>query len=178
MNEPGQSGGVKIDILKSLRFDFFAGIVELEDADGAIHSYKIVRDSLVSSEPSPEQGLPSPVQSLAQAVGSTPSERSVADSSGQKTVRLVGRIKGTPRPGRPDGKGRPTAWVKLAVHEEGRESARMYSTTFHVGTTNKSLTLEDGSRIVVEGYVRESDDPKRMDAFSVFRILSSSDSEE
>ncbi len=183
MSEPRDSSGVKIDVLRSLKIDFFGGIVELEDADGSTHRYQIVRDSVVSIAPNAQQdvpmamhdSVPSPGQQVIAPGAATPSS---GESGAQKTVRVVARIKGAPRPGRPDGKGRPTAWCKLATHEEGRDSARMLSCTFHAGTANKALTLADGSQIVVEGYVRESDDPKRMNSLSVFKIVTIIEPEE
>src|SRR5438105_1102657 len=39
----------------------------------------------------------------------------------EPTVTLTGRLKTQPKEGRPDTKGNPTSWARLAVHEEGRE---------------------------------------------------------
>lgn len=165
-----RGGGVQIDVLRALRIDFYAGTITLESADGTTVEFKVVRESMMSIEPSPGNEVPSAAQH------DVPTSGPVADtaptgSSTQKTVRLVGKLKSTPRAGRPDGKGRPTAWAKLAVHEDGRDGARMFSTTFHGSTTNKALALLTDTIVIVEGYLRLSDDPKRMDAFSAFNVI-------
>lgn len=152
------SGG--IDSLRRLTIDFHAGTIEIEGADGSCYRLKVVPESVVavSSEAPVSLAPEAPAQAL-------------PENGGQRTTRLVGRLKSTPREGRPDSRGRPTAWAKLAVHEEGRDSARMFSATFHAATTSKALALSSDAQVIVEGYVRPSDDPKRMDAVSVFSLI-------
>lgn len=160
MREDDGRGRVTIDSLRRLTIDFHAGVIEIEGADGSCYRLKAVPESVVETVATPS------VDSAAEAT-----EPATGASGGQRTVRLVGRLKSTPREGRPDGRGRPTAWAKLAVHQEGRESAHMYSATFHAATTSKVLALAADSQIIVEGYIRASNDPSRMDALSVFSLV-------
>ena len=87
------------------------------------------------------------------------------------TVTLTGRLKTRPKPGRPDGKGNPTAWAMLAVHEEGSHAARMLSTTFHRHTAGIATGLPQDSVITADGYVRKNPDPTKSDSYSVFRLI-------
>ena len=91
----------------------------------------------------------------------------------EPTVTVTGRLKSRPREGRPDARGRPTAWARLAVHEEGRPDAHLYSATFHRHTASIALSLPKDAQITVQGYAHTSDDPtaKRMDTFSVVNIV-------
>jgi hypothetical protein len=160
MHDSPERSGVTIDSLRRLVIDFHAGTIEIEGADGSCYRLKVAPDSVASGGPLTTD-VP-PLETTAPPA---------AESGTQRMVRLVGRLKSTPREGRPDGRGRPTAWAKLAVHEEGRDSARMHSATFHAATTNKVLALPVDAQIIVEGYVRPSDDPRRMDALSVFTLM-------
>jgi len=89
------------------------------------------------------------------------------------TVTLNGRLKSTPRAGRPDSKGSPTAWARFAAHEEGKETAHMYSATFHKHTAEIALRMAAESPLTVQAYPHENDDPasKRMDTLSVINVL-------
>jgi hypothetical protein len=99
-------------------------------------------------------------------------ERSDEDaSSGKNLATITGKLKSQPREGRSDGAGNPTAWAKLAAHEEGRDEAHMYSATFHRHTVALALRLEKEMIVTVKGYVRESADPTRMDGLSVFGVI-------
>jgi len=91
----------------------------------------------------------------------------------QQAVALTGRIKSRPREGRPDSQGHPTAWARLAAHDEGRDDAHIYSTTFHRGAARIALNLALNAQVTVEGYPHRSNDPegKRLDTLSVFRFL-------
>lgn len=57
--------------------------------------------------------------------------------------------------------------------EDDRDTAHMYSATFHKHTTKIALKLAAESTITVQGYPHESDDPgsKRMDTLSVINLL-------
>ena len=106
-------------------------------------------------------------------------DRSVARLAGdidgakenEPNVTLTGRLKTQPKEGRADRRGKPTAWAKLAVHEDGRDEAKMYSATFHRHTAGVALGLPRDALVTVQGYVRESSDPQRMDRVSVFNLL-------
>lgn len=90
-----------------------------------------------------------------------------------RPVTVTGRLKSQPREGRPDSQGRPTAWARLAVHEEGHQDARLYSATFHRHTAGIALSLPKDAQITVRGYAHPSGDPtgKRLDTFSVINIV-------
>ncbi len=91
----------------------------------------------------------------------------------EKTVTLSGRLKSTPKEGRPDRSGRPTAWARFAAHVEGEAEPHQYLATFHRHTASTALALKAGAPITAEGYARPAGDPagKRLDTFSVFRLL-------
>lgn len=109
--------------------------------------------------------------------GSRVRGESAPDSPGENerepTVTLTGRLKSKPREGRPDGRGLPTAWARLAVHEEGRSDAHLYSATFHRHTARIALSLDRDAPITIQGYPHPSDDlnGKRLDTFSVINIV-------
>lgn len=88
-------------------------------------------------------------------------------------VILSGRLKSRPRPGRPDAQRLPTAWARLAVHEENRAQAHVYSATFHRASALVALRLALNAPVTVEGYPHTSNDPegKRLDTLSVFRFI-------
>jgi hypothetical protein len=89
----------------------------------------------------------------------------------QPTVVLSGRLRTKPREGRPDNQGRPTAWARLAVHEEGAEQAHLYSATFHRHTAAIALGLDRGAQLTVEGYPHAGDAArKRLDTLSVIAL--------
>jgi hypothetical protein len=94
-----------------------------------------------------------------------------ADETRDSTVTVTGRLKTRAKEGRADRSGKPTAWAKLAAHEEGQEAAHMYSATFHRHTARIALALEHDAQVTVQGYVRPSANPNRMDALSVFNIV-------
>jgi hypothetical protein len=89
----------------------------------------------------------------------------------ERPVVLSGRLKSKPREGRPDGRGNPTAWARLAAHEDGDEKARLYSTTFHRHTARIALGLDLNAPITVQAYRHLYDDPERMDTLSVINIV-------
>ena len=94
----------------------------------------------------------------------------VARPEKEKTVTLTGRLKSTPKEGRPDRSGKPTAWARFAAHEEGDDEPHQYLATFHRHTADIALSLKAGAQLTAEGYVHATDDPKRLATFSVFRL--------
>jgi hypothetical protein len=94
-------------------------------------------------------------------------------SEREKTVSLTGRLKSQPKEGKADSRGNPTAWARLAVHEEGREDAHLYLATFHRHTAPIALTLPREVQITVEGYPHPSSDPAgtRLDTLSVIKLV-------
>jgi hypothetical protein len=90
-----------------------------------------------------------------------------------RTVTLNGRLKSKPREGRPDAQGKPTAWARFAAHEEDRDTAHIYSTTFHKHTAPIALGLDTDTPLTVQGYPHIQDDPgsKRMDSLSVINLV-------
>jgi hypothetical protein len=95
----------------------------------------------------------------------------VATQEKQPTVTVTGKLKSQPRQGEPDQSGNPTAWAKLAVHDEGSDQAKLYSTTFHRHTARLALSLRRDDRVTVTGYTRSSKNPERMDSLSVFAFV-------
>lgn len=83
----------------------------------------------------------------------------------------TGKIKGQVREGRPDPQGKKTAWARFAVHEEGQEEARMLSADFRRHTANLALSLPADAQITAQGYIRLSEDPKRMDSYYIFNLV-------
>lgn len=90
----------------------------------------------------------------------------------EPTVTVTGRLKTEPKPGKPDRSGNPTAYARLAVHEEGRADAYLYLATFHRHTTAIALSLPKDAQITVQGYPHFNDNPstKRLDTFSVINM--------
>lgn len=95
-----------------------------------------------------------------------------SSSEKESTVSLTGRLKSTPKEGRADRSGNPTAWARFAAHIEGEDEPHLFLTTFHRHTARIALGLKAGSQLTVEGYPHVSDDPKRLDTFSVVNIVS------
>jgi hypothetical protein len=150
--------------LKNLLIDFQAGVLILEAETGATLTFAIGSSlNLAASPAAATTQTPAPVIA-AEAQPATATEKNV--------VALTGKLKSKPKAGRPDSRGKPTTWCKLAVHEEGHEGARMYSTTFHRAAADQALKLVTDQVISVQGYVRPSSDPERMNQLSVFNILS------
>lgn len=90
------------------------------------------------------------------------------------TVTLTGRLKSQPKEGKPDGRGNPTAYARLAVHQGGQGEAHVYLATFHRHATPIALSLAKDAQVTVTGYPHPSNDPsgKRMDTFSVINLVS------
>jgi hypothetical protein len=92
-----------------------------------------------------------------------------------RTATLNGRLKSKPREGRPDAQGKPTAWARFAAHEDDRDTAHIYSTTFHKHTAPIALGLDTDAPLTVQGYPHhnQQDDPgsKRMDTLSVINLI-------
>ena len=88
-------------------------------------------------------------------------------------VTLAGRLKTTPREGKPDRRGNPTAWARFAAHVEGEDGPHLYSATFHRHTAAIALTLEKDAPITVDGYAHPSRDPAgtRLDTLSVVNLV-------
>ena len=89
----------------------------------------------------------------------------------QQTILLSGHLRSQPKAGRPDRQGRPTAWARLAVQEEGIDQAHLYSATFYQATTAIALGLLKGAQVTLEGYPHAGDPAKkRLDSLSVVAL--------
>lgn len=90
-----------------------------------------------------------------------------------KTTTLQGKLKSKPSEGRPDARGNTTAWARFAAHEEDRDGAHLYSTTFHKHTAGIALSLDNNAPLTVQGYLHEQDDPgsRRLDTLSVINVI-------
>jgi hypothetical protein len=106
-------------------------------------------------------------EAQAEAESAAPAE----DKEKPTVYTFTGKIKGQVREGRPDPQGKKTAWARFAVHEEGQEQARMLSADFRRHTANIALTLPADAQITASGYIRQSEDPSRMDTFYVFQLV-------
>jgi len=90
----------------------------------------------------------------------------------EKTVTLTGRLHTTPKPGRADRAGNPTAYAQFAAHVEGEPEVHLYVATFHRGTDQLALKLRQQAQITVEGYPHVGDPSGgRLDTLSVIRLL-------
>lgn len=95
-------------------------------------------------------------------------------SEKERTITLTGRLKTQPKQGKSDSQGNPTAYARLAVHEEGQGEAHVYLATFHRHAMPIALSLPKDAQVTVSGYPHPSNDPsgKRLDAFSVINLVS------
>jgi hypothetical protein len=139
---------------------FSSGTIIFQDLSGRPVEWANSAPAGASHADSPPD-QPEPVEGL--VVGSQERERAVT---------LTGRLKSKPREGRPDTRGNPTVWARLAVHEEGSEKAQLYSATFHRHTARIALGLNLDAAITVQGYPHFSDNPDRMPTLSVINIVS------
>lgn len=108
------------------------------------------------------------------ATGAQQPGKATEPSEKEHTVTLTGRLKSQPKQGKPDGRGNPTAWARLAVHEDGQDEAHVYLSTFHRHATPIALSLPRDAQVTVTGYPHPSNDPsgKRLDTFSVINFVS------
>lgn len=121
---------------------------------------------------------PAPVMAEEPAPEANPSPLPVnapidAETEKPKAVTLQGKLKSKPQAGRPDSRGKPTAWARFAAHEEEHDGAHLYSTTVHKHTVELALGLEKDAPLTVQGYPHLQEDPgtKRLDTLSVITLL-------
>jgi hypothetical protein len=114
--------------------------------------------------PLPPAPLTSPVDEAADSLSASSEER-------EPTVVLSGKLKSKPKEGRPDSRGNPTAWARLAVHDEGVDGAHLFGATFHRHTARIALGLSRDASLTVEAYVHANDEANRLDTLSVINIL-------
>lgn len=107
---------------------------------------------------------PAPAARLAVASPEGGSGSRERDAAVVRTGRLMSEVKR----GRPDSRGNETAWTRFAAHEDDEDAAHLYLLSFHRGSVRTALTLSQGDRVTVEGYLKRSSDPDRLDAFSAF----------
>jgi hypothetical protein len=158
-------------MLKSLHIDFHQGIISLHTEEGKIIRLRVTPldvDSL-DVQRAVEVSQRDDVVTQEQVLR--------LSNESQRTFTLTGRIKGAGNnkpavvDGRPDGKGNPTAWTRLAVHIDGEDQAKMLSTTFHRAATRIALGLALNDQITASGYIRPSQAEGRMDSFSVYHLI-------
>ena len=147
----------------------------------AIHIILEAEDGTETKLTFEAEGTFSLISQVAALSGARITERSVDTLLEQATggegkeklppVTLTGRLKTRPKPGRPDGRGNPTAWAMLAVHEEGSPTARMLSTTFHRHTAAIATRLPQDAVVTADGYLKKNPDPTKSDSYSVFRLI-------
>jgi hypothetical protein len=119
-------------------------------------------DPAVFSTPEAAPSAPAPL--------SPPAEAPEEWGKGEQR-QFIGRLKSKPKDGRPDNKGLPTAWARLAAHQDANEEALMLSASFHKATRRIALGLNHNDQVTVRGYYYKSDDPQRMDSLRVFMFI-------
>ena len=170
-------GEPNLQRLKSIKLDLEKRYLQIESSEATILRLSLTPQGIAWEllQP-PTITIARSVERLvgaaeAEAESSTPAEAS--EGKERPTVyEFTGKLKGQAREGRPDGRGRKTAWGRLAVHEEGQEQARMLSATFTRHTANLALTLPADAQITAQGYIRPSEDPSRMDSYYIFNLVS------
>jgi hypothetical protein len=138
----------------------------------------VLKDDVVSATKSPQVLLesaapaPEPASEAAAEPAPTNPETPVASSKKRENQYLLtGRLKSKPVEGKPDGRGRPTAYARFAAHLDGSEEAWMLSTSFLAATRRIALELASNDLVTLEGYVNKNPDPEKMDRYNVFRFL-------
>lgn len=123
---------------------------------------------------------PTPATPVPSIETANPGSPTVSTSALQETTRsrekqpalvLPGRLQTRPMEGRPDGRGKPTAWARFLAHVEDTDGALLLSATFHNRTREIALQLADGDPITAQGYLHPSRDPERLSTFSVFHLI-------
>lgn len=140
--------------------------IELEDDQGTMAKLTFTSTGTIFFSTS--------TAAVAEASGGQQPRKATERSEKELTVTLTGRLKTQPKEGKPDSRGNPTAYARLAVHQEGREEARLYLATFHRHATPIALSLPKDAQVTVSGYPHPSNDPsgKRLDTFSVINFVS------
>ena len=143
--------------------------IELEDDQGVVARLTFASSGTIFFHPAAGIQSPGSPAAEAQQPGKTtePLEK-------EQTVTLTGRLKTQPKEGKPDSRGNPTAYARLAAHQEGQDEAHVYLATFHRHATPIALSLPKDAQVTVTGYPHPSNDPsgKRMDTFSVINLVS------
>jgi hypothetical protein len=93
-----------------------------------------------------------------------------ADAESDPLVKLSGKLKSLPKEGLPDGSGKPTAWARTAMHQEGHKGAQLFSTTFHGAAREIALGLPVDASINVQGYVHPAAEAGKLPTLSVVRL--------
>jgi hypothetical protein len=159
--------------LKGIYIDFDERAIEFEDQHGTVGRIVfsgetvLVEGHLLTLASAPElthEGSEPTVE---------PASPVAEQREKQPTTVVSGKLMSQPKEGRADNRGKPTAFARLAVHEEGRDDAHLYLATFHRHTTAIALGLRIGSPVTVEGYSHVNTDPtnKRLDTFSVINVV-------
>jgi hypothetical protein len=147
--------------LRAFRIELAEQAVILEGEDGSCirveAAHAVLLQQIVALFGSPPPVAPSP------AAPASPTKQ-------QDTVTLTGRLKSTPKEGRPDGHGNPTAWARFAARDPEGDQVRVYSTTFHRRCAQIALGLSRDDQLTVIGYVRPSSQEGRLDGLSVFAV--------
>jgi hypothetical protein len=155
--------------LRSIKLDFEMRRIQIELTDATALRFNLTPQGILA------EWLQPPTITTARAVDKlVESAEEEAPAEGKEKTPVstfTGKLKGQAREGRPDGRGRKTAWARLAVHEEGQEQARLLSATFTRHTANIALTLPADAQITAQGYLRPADDPTRLDSFYVFNLV-------
>src|SRR5947209_2472013 len=101
--------------LKGIYINFEERSIEFEDTHGTVGRIVFAGERLLV------EGRPLTLAAAA--------EESGEQREKQATVTLAGTLVTQPVQGKPDARGRGTAWARFAAHEEGQEDAHLYSAT-------------------------------------------------
>jgi len=157
--------------LTGIHIDLVDQIVTLEAQDGRRAKLSFGQPTtLFKAHPQPPSESDTPAEFVADDETGWPEPDAAPQAAQEKPqpVTLSGRLRTKPKAGRPDRQGRPTAWARLAVQEEGTEQAHLYTATFYRTTTAIALGLPKDSQLTVEGYPRVGDATKqRLDTLAV-----------
>jgi hypothetical protein len=157
--------------LTGIHIDLVDHIVTLEAQDGRRAKLSFGHPtSLSEAHARPPAASDTPAELVDDGQQGWPEADSAPQESREKqqTVVVSGRLRTQPKAGRTDRQGRPTAWARLAVQDEGADQAHLFSATFYRASTAIALGLPRGAEVTVEGYPRAGDAAtKRLDTLAV-----------
>jgi hypothetical protein len=163
--------------ITGISLDFDRRSLSLTTADRHLATIRLAPEGLIfeaavppSHEVSPATIRSSESQSGVEAMTADPG---VSDSEKVRASVFQGKLKSKPIPGRPDARGKPTAWARFAAHDADQEGAHLYSATFHRHTANLALSMDKDAQLTVQGFPHEQNDPdsRRLDTLSVINVL-------
>lgn len=151
--------------LTSIHINLTDRSIEFESEQGAVARLTFASSGVIFFHPGPQT-----IDQGPEVIASPELPGIPETSEKERTMTLSGKLLTKPKEGRKDRSNKPTSYARFAAHEEGEESAHIFLATFHRHTARIALGLPRGAQVTVEGYPHPSDNPKRMDTFSVVNI--------